>query len=90
VLALVRHRCPCGTSYVVSLAGEAELLDHPAWEADAAASARAIDESFVDGRTPGFFCPHCSRLHVRVAVPLVETACGEPGREDPRLSISLN
>jgi len=90
VLALVRHTCPCGTSYVVSLAAEGELLDNPGWQAGVAAAALAIEEDFVDGRSPGFFCPSCSRLHLRVPAPRVETTCGEAGREAPLLSISLN
>lgn len=74
----------------MSLAADGDLLDNPEWQAGAAAAALAIDEGFVDGRGPGFFCPSCSRLHLRVPAPRVATTCGGAGREDPLLSISLN
>jgi hypothetical protein len=86
VLALVRHLCPCGTPYVVSLARDDDLGNHPEWHGIALAAAAAIDEGFVDGREPGFFCPSCSRLHVRASV----STSVQLGSDEPLLSVSLN
>ena len=86
MLALVRHLCPCGTPYVVSLAGEDDLRDHPEWQTAAVSAAQAVEESFVDGRAPGFFCADCSRLHLRVA----DSTSVQVSSGDPLLSISLN
>jgi hypothetical protein len=90
VLALVRHQCPCGAPYLVSLAADEELCEHPEWETGAAAIARAIGEELVDARSPGFFCPCCSRLHVRVSAARAASPYGECSGGEPLLSISLN
>ena len=90
MLALVRHLCPCGTTYLVSLADEKDLLANPEWEAGAAAVADVIAERFVDGRDRGFFCPCCSRLHLRGPAQHVASPYGERDADEPLLSISLN
>jgi hypothetical protein len=81
MLALVRHHCPCGRSYVVSLAEDEDLVRHPRWGAGAADALDEVGERLIDGRARGFFCTGCSRLHLRVGPPVVHATAGFDGAE---------
>lgn len=83
MLALVRHHCPCGRSYVVSLAGDEDLKRHPRWNAGALEAADGDGELLVDGRAAGFFCAGCSRLHLRLGPPVVYPTYGADEAELP-------
>jgi len=74
MLALVRHHCPCGRSYVVSLAGDEDLERRPSWGDGPARPADGNGDVIIDGRSAGFFCTSCSRLHLRVGPPVVQMA----------------
>jgi len=82
MLALVRHHCPCGRSYVVSLAADEDLERQPHWGAGAAEAVEAGAGVLIDGRAAGFFCTSCSRLHLRVGPPVVY-ATGDDGAGPP-------
>lgn len=82
MLALVRHHCPCGRSYLVSLAGDEDLERHPRWNAGTGEGVDVGGDVLVDGRAAGFFCPGCSRLHLRVGPP-VQPVYGEDDVELP-------
>lgn len=83
MLALVRHHCPCGQSYIVSLAGDEDLERHPRWNDGAAETVNVGGDVLVDGRAAGFFCSGCSRLHLRVGPPIVHPICVENNAEWP-------
>lgn len=87
MLALVRHHCPCGRSYVVSLAGDDDLQRHPRWCAGAAEAPDQGGDVLIDGRAAGFFCTSCSRLHIRVGPPVVYAS--DDGAELP-YALTLN
>lgn len=79
MLAVVRHRCPCGRAYIVSLAADEELQHHPHWRAGAEVTVDAGGDPMIDGRAVGFFCTSCSRLHLRVGPPVVYITGGGDG-----------
>jgi hypothetical protein len=89
MLALVRHCCPCGRAYIVSLAGDEELEHRPHWRAGAEEAGDAGGDPMIDGRAVGFFCPGCSRLHLRVGPP-ISYITGRGDGAGPPYAFTLN